>query len=61
MTLFLTVKSMKVQRKIVRMPKKDYYQYSITIPPKFVIHGKLEGKDLSWQLNKQGRLELVEK
>jgi len=33
----------------------------ITIPPALVKALKIEGNDLTWEINKAGRLELVEK
>ncbi len=52
---------MKLQKYKRRINKKVYHQYMITIPSALVKALKLEGKDLDWQLNKAGRLELVEK
>ncbi len=52
---------MKLQKFKRKINNKTYHQYMITIPPALVNALNIEGKDLTWIINKAGKLELEEK
>ncbi|MFQ5975321.1 MAG: hypothetical protein ACE5J5_03275 [Candidatus Hydrothermarchaeales archaeon] len=52
---------MKLQKCKKRIRGKTYYQYMLTVPPTMVNLLKLEGSELSWELNNKGRLEVIQK
>lgn len=52
---------MKLQKFKRKVNNKLYHQYMITIPPSLVKALHLEEKDLQWEINKAGLLQLVEK
>lgn len=52
---------MKLQKCKKRIRGKTYYEYILTVPPTMVSLLKLESGELSWELNNDGRLEVVQK
>ncbi len=52
---------MKLQKCKKRIRGKTYYEYILTVPPTMVSLLKLESSELSWELNNNGRLEVVQK
>lgn len=52
---------MKLQKCKKRIRGKTYYEYILTVPPTMVSLLKLESGELSWELNNNGRLEVVQK
>ena len=52
---------MKLQKIKKRIRGKKYYEYNLSVPPNMVSLLKLENGELSWELNDNGRLEVVKK